>query len=316
MELIVLGAAPAYTDRAGSAASSYLLRAGDGPGRSGGAALLLDLGQGAFANLASTLEPSSLTAVLVSHLHPDHFIDLVPLRHYLKWEFDPPRRVRVLAPAGLADRLDALDGQFGFAAAALDVEGLAVGIHSFGPFDVTVRRVSHTDESYAFRVSMAVPDARRQQAAMGATSRTVGNQAGAAGPESEAAGAAGPESEAAGAAGPESEAAGPAGPESEAAGPAGLVYSGDCSRVEDLVPLIRPGDTLLSEASFGAGPVAPGAQHLTSADAARAASTGRAARLLLTHMLSGRSRTDILAAAQAAFAGPVQLLTEGDRFEI
>ena len=67
MELIVLGAAPAYTDRAGSAASSYLLLAGDaggasGAGRSGRAALLLDLGQGAFANLASTLEPSTLTA--------------------------------------------------------------------------------------------------------------------------------------------------------------------------------------------------------------------------------------------------------------
>ena len=60
----------------------------------------------------------------------------------------------------------------------------------------------------------------------------------------------------------------------------------------------------------------PGAHHITSGDAARAASTGRAARLLLTHILPGRSRADILAAAQAAFAGPVQLVTEGDRFEI
>ena len=253
MELIVLGAAPAYTDRPGSAASSYLLRQGD-------AALLLDLGQGAFANLASTVEPSSLTAVLVSHLHPDHFIDLVPLRHYLKWEFDPSRRVRVLAPAGLAERLDALDGQPGFTAEALDVERLSEGAHRVGPFELEVRRVSHTDESYAFRVAVAAPDA--------------------------------------------------------ASAAAGLVYSGDCSRVEDLIPLIRAGDTLLSEASFGAGPVVPGAHHITSGDAARAASTGGATRLLLTHVLSGRSRTDILAATQAAFAGPVQMVTEGDRFEI
>ncbi|MFI5259803.1 MAG: MBL fold metallo-hydrolase, partial [Candidatus Limnocylindrales bacterium] len=70
MELIVLGAAPAYTDRRGSAASSYLLRIG-------GDALLLDLGQGAYPNLASTLDPSTLTALLVSHLHPDHFVDMV-----------------------------------------------------------------------------------------------------------------------------------------------------------------------------------------------------------------------------------------------
>ena len=31
----------------------------------------------------------------------------------------------------------------------------------------------------------------------------------------------------------------------------GLVYSGDCGRPEDLLALLRPGDVLLSEASFG-----------------------------------------------------------------
>jgi ribonuclease BN (tRNA processing enzyme) len=258
VELIVLGAAPAYTDRAGSAASSYLLRHGD-------AALLLDLGQGAFANLASTLEPSSLSAIFVSHLHPDHFIDLVPLRLYLKWEFDPSRRVRVLAPAGLADRLDALDGHPGFAAEALDVEALTEGVRRIGPFEVEVQRVTHTEESYAFRVAVAAEG-------VGGTG--------------------------------------------ESGAAAGLVYSGDCARAEDLTPLIRPGDTFLSEASFGAGPVLPGAQHITSGDAGRAASSGGASRLLLTHVLSSRCRTDILAAAHATFAGAVQLVTEGDRFEI
>jgi ribonuclease BN (tRNA processing enzyme) len=258
MELIVLGAAPAYTDRRGSAASSYLLR-------SGGAALLLDLGQGAFSNLAATLEPSTLAAVLVSHLHADHFIDLVPLRHYLKWEFAPPRRVRVAAPATLADRLDTLDGNAGFAADALDIESLSEGVHRFGPFEVEVRRVAHTNESYAFRVAAAAEAAST----------------------AEAAGAA-----------------------------AGLVYSGDCARVDDLVPLIRPGDTLLSEATFGAGPVAPGAQHITSGDVARVASACGAARLLLTHVLSSHSRNGTLSSARAAFAGPIQLVTEGDRFEV
>ena len=253
MELIVLGAAPAYTDRSGSASSSYLVRHGD-------SALLLDLGEGAFANLASTLEPSTLTAVLVSHLHPDHFIDLVPLRHYLRYEFDPPRRVRVLGPAGLGDRLDALHAHPGFAAASLDGAPLAAGTQRIGPFEVEARLVHHTEESYAFRVSVA---------------GTPGT---------------------------------PAGP--------GLVYSGDCGRADDLVPLIRPGDTLLSEASFGAGVVPAGAEHLTAADAAHAATAGGAARLLLTHIQMGYDRAEALAAAQSAFAGPIQLVTEGDRFEI
>ena len=53
------------------------------------------------------MDPADVAAVVVSHLHPDHFIDLVPLRHYLRWE-QPRRRVRVLGPADLAARLDAL----------------------------------------------------------------------------------------------------------------------------------------------------------------------------------------------------------------
>ena len=261
MELIVLGAAAAYTNRGGSAASSYLIRGG-------GAALLLDLGQGAYANLAATIEPSTLAAVLVSHLHPDHFVDLVPLRHYLKWEFVPPRRMRVLGPAGRAGRIDGLNGEPGFAAEALDIEALGEGMRQVGPFEVEARRVTHKEESYAFRVVVA-------EGAAGGGAVAGGSAAG-----------------------------------------AGLVYSGDCGRAEDLLPLIRPGDTLLSEASFGAGPVAEGAGHITSADAARVASTGGASRLLLTHVLSGRSRAEALAAAEGAFSGPVQLVTEGDRFEI
>ena len=254
MELIVVGAGPAYTDRRGSAAASYLVRAG-------GAALLLDLGQGSFPNLASTLEPSELTAVVVSHLHPDHFIDLVPLRHYLRFEFDPPRRVRVLGPAGLGERIDALHAAPGFAAAALDMEALAAGTQRIGTFELEARLATHTDESYAFRVCVA---------------------------GAEGAGAAAP----------------------------GLVYSGDCGRAEDLVPLIRSGDTLLAEASFGAGPVPDGAAHLDSPAAARAATAGRAARLLLTHIQMGYDRIEALAAAQSAFDGPIQLLLEGDRLEI
>jgi ribonuclease BN (tRNA processing enzyme) len=253
VELIVLGAAPAYTDRPGSAASSYLLRVD-------GANLLLDLGQGSLANLAATIEPSTLSAILVSHLHPDHFIDLVPLRHYLKWEFKPSRRVRVYGPAGLAGRIDALNGEPGFTAEAMDVEALGEGIRRIGPLEVEARRVAHMDDSYAFRVA-------------------------------------------------------PAARNGDARAP-GLVYSGDCSRAEDLRHLIRPGDTLLTEATFGAGPVAPGAQHISSGDAALAAASGGAARMLVTHVLSGHSREETVAAARAAFSGPIQLVTEGDRFEI
>ena len=154
MQLSVVGAGPAYTDRPGASGAAYVLRAT-------GSSLLLDLGQGSFPRLAGLLDPATLDAVVVSHLHPDHFVDLVPLRHYLRYE-KSPARVRVLGPGGLAARLDALNGESGWSAWALDFEALAEGLVSIGPFELEVARVSHTDSSFGFRVSSSMdgrPDA-------------------------------------------------------------------------------------------------------------------------------------------------------------
>ena len=260
MQLTVIGAGPAYTDRRGSVGASYLVRAPGG-------ALLLDLGQGAFPNLFASIDPAELDAVVITHLHPDHFVDLVPLRHYLKFEFEPARSVAVVGPADLAARLDGLHGVADWAGPSLRFETLSEGIRRIGPFELEARRVTHTAESCAVRVSVAGPGARI----------TVGPGA---------------------------------------ATTAGLVYSGDCGRADDLVPLIRPGDTLLAEASFGAGPMPVADLHLTSTEAARAAAARGAARLLLTHIQSGYSRPEALAAAQAVFGGPVRFVTEGDDLEI
>lgn len=144
--LDVVGAGPAYTDRPGAAGAAYLLR-------NGSTSLLLDLGQGAFTRLAGLLDPGTLDAVVISHLHPDHFVDLVALRHFLRWGPAHPRRVRVLGPAELADRLDALHAEPGFSSAALDVEPLAVGATRIGSTRMQVARVTHSAESYGFRVS-------------------------------------------------------------------------------------------------------------------------------------------------------------------
>ena len=253
MDLIVLGAAPSFTDRAGSAASCYLLV-------ERGEAIVLDLGQGAFPSLAAAREPSALLTVVISHLHPDHFIDLVPLRHYLRYQWDPPRRLAVLAPAALATRLDALNGEPGFTAASLDVAPLSAGRRQIGPFAVEAGRVAHTNESYAFRVAPA------------------GRAAG---------------------------------------GPAtGLVYSGDCGSVGDLAALIRPGDTLLAEVSFGPGPVPAGVPHLAAPEVGSLAASSGAARLLLTHLQMGFDPAATVRAAARHFAGEVRVVTEGDRLSI
>jgi ribonuclease BN (tRNA processing enzyme) len=247
MELIVLGAGPAYTNRRGATGSAYLLQAGS-------ESLLLDLGQGSFPALASAVEPSRLSGVVISHLHPDHFIDLVPLRHYLRFEFDPPRRLRVHAPAEIGDRLDALHAVPGFTAAALDVDPLIPGTRSIGNFRVEAARVTHTESSYAFRVTRD--------------------------------------------------------------GETPIVYSGDCGRADDLAPLVRKGDTLLVEVSFGPGPVPHGAQHLDAVDVGRLAAETGVGKLLLTHLQMGYDEDETLAVARAAFDGPVELVTPGFRTSI
>ncbi len=251
MRLSVVGAGPAYTDRPGATGAAYLLRLD-------GAGLLLDLGQGSFPRLAGLMDPAALEAVVISHLHPDHFIDLVALRHYLRWE-SPRRRVRVIGPAGLGERIDALHGEPGFSAATLDIEPLAEGRLSIGPFELEAARVTHTASSYGFRVSAA--------------------------------------------------AAAPA-PGAGHNGP-GLVYSGDCGRAEDLDCLVRPGDALLCEVSFGPGPVVAGAQHLDGPAVGELARRTRAGRVFLTHLQMGFDRTATIESVGDRFDGPVELVDPG-----
>jgi ribonuclease BN (tRNA processing enzyme) len=245
--LDVVGAGPAFTDRPGATGAAYLIRAGS-------TAILLDLGQGSFPRLASLLDPGTLDAVVVSHLHPDHFVDLVALRHFLRWGPSRPRRVRVLGPAGLADRLDALHAEPGFCAAALDVEALEPGRLALGSLQLEATPVTHAGESFGFRVG-------------------IGDWP-------------------------------------------GLVYSGDCGRASDLAPLIRPGDDLLAEVSFGPGPVPPDAAHLDGKLVGDLASRTGAARVLLTHLLMGFDPEETIESVRRRFDGPVELVAPGDHFTI
>jgi ribonuclease BN (tRNA processing enzyme) len=152
MRLSVLGAGPAYTDVYDAAGAAYLVTHGD-------TSLLLDLGHGSFSRIFRDQRPEDLDAVVISHLHPDHFVDLVPMRHYLRYEFQPPRRMRVLGPSGLDARLDALHAEPGFSAQALDTEVLGETTRTIGELTLESRKVWHTDESYAFRVAIAGSDA-------------------------------------------------------------------------------------------------------------------------------------------------------------
>lgn len=58
----------------------------------GGSTLVFDLGYGAFAGiLRSGFDPATLDAVFLTHFHPDHTSDLVPLFFTLNYGLDTPR---------------------------------------------------------------------------------------------------------------------------------------------------------------------------------------------------------------------------------
>ena len=251
LRLTVVGCAPAYALRPGHAASCYLVESGD-------EGILLDIGQGAFAALGAYREPSTLGGVLISHLHPDHGIDLVPLRHYLRYGMDRPHSVQLHAPALLRARLSALMGEEGFLD-GMPGPDLAIGTIRLGTLQVEVRPVSHALNSFGFRVTQA--DAPEQEP--------------------------------------------------------GLVYSGDCGRPEDVQALVRPGDTLLCEASWGSsGTIAEEASHLTAHQAATVARDGRAARLILTHILDEHDPAGAADVARTIYAGPVDLAVPGLKVEV
>jgi ribonuclease BN (tRNA processing enzyme) len=150
VRLTIVGSASAWTRRPGHASSCYLIEDGD-------RAIVLDLGQGAFAELSRYREPASINAVLASHLHPDHFVDLVPLRHYLKYEAQRAGEVEIHGPAGLAHRMDGIFAQQHFLE-GMRVSALMPGTRQVAGFTVEARHVTHIPDSFAFRVT--VDDAR------------------------------------------------------------------------------------------------------------------------------------------------------------
>jgi ribonuclease BN (tRNA processing enzyme) len=153
MRLTIVGCSGSFAGP-NSPASSYLLRA-EQDGRD--VNLLLDLGSGALGALQRHIDPADLDAVMVSHLHPDHCVDLLGLYVARKYEpsgpLDDP--LPVYGPKDTAERIElAYHGlEDGGMHKEFDFQGLtdqeAVTV---GPFTVTPFRVNHPVETYGFRV--------------------------------------------------------------------------------------------------------------------------------------------------------------------
>jgi len=104
VELTVLGCSGSYGAPAGGACSGYLVRAGD-------TVLWLDCGNGSFANLQQHVDPAELTAVIITHGHPDHCVDIYGLHVFNKYGLERDR-LPVFAPDGVEKQLEELVGEW------------------------------------------------------------------------------------------------------------------------------------------------------------------------------------------------------------
>ncbi len=147
MHLTVVGCSGSFPGP-DSPASCYLLEFE-------GTRIVLDMGNGSLGHLQRYTDIYSVDAVILSHLHVDHFIDLCSYYVALKYRPDGPGpRVPVWGPADTRDRLlsaygldprSDMDGE-------LDIRALAPDF-TVGPFTVTTTRMQHPVESYAIRVA-------------------------------------------------------------------------------------------------------------------------------------------------------------------
>lgn len=147
MKLTVVGASGSYPGP-DSAASCYLVQ-------HEGFSVVLDVGNGSLGALARHIDIHDVDAVLLSHLHPDHCIDLCAwyvARHYRPGGRLPP--LDVWGPEGTADRMaraydlptdPGMHDEFTF-------RTWTAGTRRIGPFEVTVDRVVHPGSAWGVRL--------------------------------------------------------------------------------------------------------------------------------------------------------------------
>lgn len=158
MRLTIIGCSGSMSGK-DSPASSYLVQA-EGPDEAGNPrtwTLVLDFGPGAMGHLLKYADPARIDAMVLSHLHADHCVDLVGMQVYRRWypEGALPR-LPVFSPGDGAERTRATSGD--------DADETYEGEFEFhsvkpgntlqvGPMFVEFFEAFHTVEALAIRIT-------------------------------------------------------------------------------------------------------------------------------------------------------------------
>ena len=241
MQLTVLGCHSPYPP-AGGAGPGYLLT-------EGAVRVLLDCGSGVVSKLAQYIDVqgSELTAVVLSHLHADHFSDLLVLRYarMLGVNCGKASALPVYCPALPAVERAVIPFREVLSVRHID-EHFRCGL---GAMTLSFYRTKHIYPCYAVRVK---------------------------------------------------------------AGGSSLVYTGDTEWDDGLVAFAALADVLLVEASFteqGKGENL--AQHMSARECGVLAAQAMVGKIVLTHLPPSGDNAELLAEAQAEFAGEVRLAFSG-----
>ncbi len=271
LHLTVIGCSAAMP-RPGGACSSYLVTYG-------AVNVLLDSGPGSLSVLRGAINPRNLDAIIISHLHADHTLDLVPLAYGLK--YGPPigderkpraERLALFVPPGgkefLGGLAEALEGSgrdsdfwAPFVVAEYDPDGtLVVGSDSGdGPADYLNFRFAPTKHyipCHAIKVTPPGDDSHPM-----------------------------------------------------------LVYGADSAPVESLTAFAHGADVLILEATLDTPETPVPIGHMTPRQAAQvAAEAGGVKHLLLTHYWGHVPPDTMIAEARAVFDGPVSVAMERDTY--
>ena len=148
MELTVLGCSGSYNAPPAGACSGYLLR-------DGATTIWMDCGHGSFTNLQRQLDPGELSAVVITHEHPDHCVDVYGLHVLLRYALERSG-VPVFAPGGAEERL----GTLAHWGDTFDWHAIDDGARTtVGSIDLAFSRTDHPPPTFA--VEAAGADGRR-----------------------------------------------------------------------------------------------------------------------------------------------------------
>ena len=143
-----------------SPASCYLVQA---PYQGRTFSLVLDLGSGALGALYRSLDPAKVDAFALSHLHPDHCLDLCS--YYVVARYSPSAPVPSQPVYGPPDAAERLSRAYEVSRRAPNDSSLAAHFRfrdwqasqQIGPFTVDTVPVDHPVDAYAMRITHDVP---------------------------------------------------------------------------------------------------------------------------------------------------------------